>query len=307
MNYAVKMQENFITEGKVNFDVLRNEYLKYIDASDKTVETYDVGIRQFIYFMQGMSIEQPTRDDILLFREYMLAQGSKVATINTYLISLRTFFSFLEYNGIYKNITENVKSLKDTELHKRSALTIEQCQEVLNQAQSLREKLLFYIVLSCGLRANEIVNIRLDDFVLEQGKCRLYVLGKGRDSKTDYVNVPIEVMNLLNEYVKEYKITDYLFVSTSSNNFGGKLTTRSIERIINKMYELAGIKNPSITLHSLRHTFGTIAITNGEDIRDVSKAMRHKSVVTTERYLHDLDMQNNSCSVSVFNSVLKGA
>lgn len=297
MNYVTEMR-------KVDFEVLQREYLKYIDVADKTVDTYDVGIRQFIRFLKNNEIVTPTRDDVLDFKNYLKENGYAIATINSYLIALRNFFKFLEYNGIYKNITDNVKSLKDGELHKRNALTIEQTQKVISQAKNIREKAMLYVALSCGLRANELVNIQLKDFVYENGKCCLYVLGKGRNDKIDYVIVPDEVLRVVNDYIKEYEVTDYLFMSISPNNYGNRITVRSIERIINGIYERAGVKTDKITLHSLRHTFCTVAIKSGQNLREVSKAMRHKSVVVTERYSHDLEMQNNTCSSTVFNAIL---
>ena len=132
----------------------------------------------------------------------------------------------------------------------------------------------------------------------------LRVLGKGRDYKQDKVRISDNVLAMLKEYIKTYNITDYLFVSTSNNNKGGKLSPCSIRRTINKLYEKANIKTDKIVAHSLRHTFATLSIENGEDLREVSKAMRHKSVTVTERYLHDLEEKNNKCSSIVSNVVL---
>lgn len=288
---------------EVKLEDWQKEYLSYIDVKPKTVETYNIAIRQFIRYLNEKGIKAPTRANVIEFRED-LKDSHTISTINSYLIALRNFFSFLEYNGIYKNITQNVKGLRDNDLHKREAITIEQCKKLLSNCRSLREKMFFLLTLTCGLRANEIVNIQLDDFKEEHGKCMLYVLGKGRDYKQDCVVVETKVLEVVREYIKEYNIKDYLFVSTSKNNKGGKMTTTAIRNIANDIFKRAGIKSDKIVLHSLRHSFATIAIENGEDIRDVSKAMRHRSIVVTERYLHDLDMANNQCSSKVLGSVL---
>lgn len=290
---------------EIKLEEWQRRYLDYIDVKPKTIDTYNIAIRQFIKYLQERNISMPTRDNVINFREY-LKESHTISTINSYLIALRNFFSFLEYNGIYKNITQNVKGLKDNELHKRDALTVEQCQRVLSCTKDIREKTLILLTLTCGLRANEIVNIRLEDFKEEHGKCMLYVLGKGRDYKQDCVVVENEVLSIVKEYIQICDIKDYLFVSTSRNNKGGKMTTTAIRNIANDIFRRAGVKNDKIVLHSLRHSFGTIAIESGEDIRDVSKAMRHKSVVVTERYLHDLDMVNNQCSSKVLGSVMNG-
>lgn len=290
--------KNELSRGNFNIGILQKQYLDYIDVADKTVETYDIAIRQFANYLSCKGIEKPIRDDVIAFREYLKAEHS-VATVNSYLVALRNFFKFLEYNDLYKDITDNVKNLKDTNLHKREALSLEICQKISDNAKNLREKVIFMLTLVCGLRANEVVNIEINDLKYEEEQYRLYVLGKGRDDKTDYVIVPNNVVELIKEYVQEYNITGYLFVSTSHNNAGGKMTTRSIRRIVNEMFERVGVKRDTVVFHSLRHSFATISIENGQDIRDVSKALRHKSIATTETYLHDIEMRNNRCSNTV--------
>lgn len=294
-----------ITNGGLNIATLKKKYLEYIDVSDKTVQTYDIAIRQFAKYLNERGITTPTRENVLEFKEYLKEKHS-VSTINSYLIALRNFFNFLEYNGIYKNITENVKGIKDTELHKRQALSVETCQKMLQNCKNSRERVVLLLAVGLGLRANEIVNIRLEDFKKEENTQLLYVLGKGRAYKQDYVVVPNEIMESISEYIKEYKINDYLIISYSNHNFGGKVETCTIRRMINAMYEREGIKTKDVVLHSLRHSFATISIENGVDIRDVQKAMRHKSLPTTERYLHDIENKNNKCTSVVANNIFGG-
>ena len=296
---------NEIIRKELNFTTLQQEYLDYIDVAPKTVETYNIALRQFVNYLRDNGIKEPTRQDVIAFREE-LRENHSVSTVNSYLIAIRNFFRFLQYNGIYKNITENVKSLKDTELHKREALSQEECRKVISCAKNLREKALVTLTLVCGLRANEIVNIRLSDFKYENGNNVLYILGKGRDSKQDYVIIPDSLLELLKEYVREYAIRDYLFVSTSNHNAYGKLNTCTVRRMINTMFERVGVKRDTVTFHSLRHSMATLSIENGLDIREVSKALRHKSIKTTEVYLHDLEMKNNKCSEVMTQNVLGG-
>lgn len=298
------MNNEITIRGYLDILRLKDEYLNYIDVADTSVKTYNVGIKAFANYMKDNGITTPAREDIINFRDSYKGTHS-IDTINSYLISVRTFFKFLAYKGIYKNIADNIKNLPETDLHKRDALTIEQCVKVLDHAENLREKALFSITLGCGLRANEVVNIELKDFKESGGKILLYILGKGRSYKQDFVIVPDNIMGILKEYIKEYNITDYLFTSLSHNNTGGKVHTYTVRTIINNMFERVGIKTDKMVFHSLRHTFATIAIQNGNDIREVANALRHKKLSTTERYLHDLDARNNSCSSSVASIVFK--
>lgn len=295
--------KNYLTQtGNVKIENYKQEFLNFIDVSKMTEQTYATGIKQFFIYLKEKGIKNPTREDVIAFRDE-LRQEHSVATINSYLSSLSSFFKYLEYKEIYQDITVNVKHLKDTILHKRKFLTIQDCKYIVENCKDLREKTIFMLTLNCGLRANEVVNIQLKDFKEINGKVCLYVLGKGRDYKQDYVIVENTVYEIIKEYIQEYNIKDYLFVSNSNHNNNGKITTRSLRRIINNMYERLGIKEDNLTFHSIRHSFATISIENGADIREVSQALRHSSINTTQRYLHDLEMINNNCSNIVSNKV----
>lgn len=280
-------------------------YLDYIDVSENTIKTYNVGLLQFAEYLKNNTIVEPTREDIINFREY-LKEEHKETTINSYLIAIRNFYNWLEYEGITKDITKKVKGLRIGNEHKRNALTLEQCKLVLENVKNLREKVMFLLSTTCGLRANELVNIRLQDFKLKQDKICLYVLGKARDYKEDFVIVDREIYEIINQYVQEYKISDYLFTSTSNHNNNGQLTTKTIRLIIKDMFKRIGLDSDEYSLHSCRHTFATLAILSGKDIREVSQAMRHKSINTTTIYLHDMEKLNNQCTSSVTNAILGG-
>lgn len=281
---------------------LIKNFLDYIDVSYKSQKTYQNGLNAFYEYIYTNNIKNPSREDILGFREH-IKQHLSVSTVNTYMIGLRNFFKWLEYKGIYKNITENVKGLKISNSHRKESLTQDQCQKILENVKDTREKIIFLLATTCGLRANELVNIKLEDFKIKQDKICLYVLGKGRDFKEDFVVIPERLYNYIQDYIQEYNIIDYLFVSTSNHNNNGKLTTKTIRLMVKNMFKRIGIDSNDYSLHSCRHYFATNSIKNGVDIREVSQALRHKSLSTTTIYLHDLEMLNNTCSNKVYNSL----
>ena len=297
-NEKIIIKDNFI----LNREKMINEFLGYIDVSPKSQETYKNGLNAFYKYICIKNIKNPNREDILAFREY-IKECLSISTVNTYMIGVRSFFKWLEYRGIYENITENVKGVKIGNSHRKESLTQMQCQEILENAKDTREKIIFILAATCGLRANELVNIKLEDFKIKQGKVCLYVLGKDRDFKEDFVVIPEKLYESINEYIQEYNITDYLFVSTSNHNNNGKLTTKTLRLIVKNMFKRIGIDSKDYSLHSCRHYFATNSIKNGVDIREVSQALRHKSLSTTTIYLHDLEMLNNTCSNKVYNSL----
>lgn len=299
------MEREIILKEQQNDVQIKNyveRYLNYIDVSENTVKTYNVGLKMFCEYITLNNIKTPTREDIIAFRED-LKERLQPNTVNSYMIAVRNFYDWLEYEDITKNITKKIKGIKIGEEHKRESLTEEQVKLVLDNTKDIREKTLFSLLISCGLRANEIVNIELKDFKEKQGNICLYVLGKARDYKQDFVIIPKELFDLIKEYVSEFNITDYLFTSTSNHNTNGKLTTKTIRLMIKNMFKRVGIVGDEYCCHSCRHTFATLSLINGEDIREVQQAMRHHSISTTQRYLHDLDRLNNKCS-NVVSSVL---
>lgn len=282
---------------------LMNNFLNYIDVKENTSKTYSVGLTQFGLYLKEKNITNPTREDIIQYREY-LKENVKPTTANLYLISVKRFYSWLEYSEFAKDITKNIKSINVGNEHKRESLTQSQVKQVLESAKDIREKIMFLLATTCGLRANELVNIQIEDFKEKQDNICLYVLGKARDYKEDFVIVAKEIFEMIKEYVNEYNITDYLFTSTSNHNTNGKLTTKTIRLIIKNMFKRVGIIGDEYTCHSCRHSFATLSIQSGLDIREVSQALRHKNLATTQIYLHDLDKLNNKCTTNVASAIL---
>ena len=86
--------KNYLIEKDFDIVELQEKYLSYIDVSKRTLETYDMGIKQFALYMRENGIVKPTRDDVISYREELKANHS-VSTVNTYLIALRNFSAAL--------------------------------------------------------------------------------------------------------------------------------------------------------------------------------------------------------------------
>lgn len=293
---------------KENFNLVLEEtniverYLKFIDVTKTTYDTYKNGLKMlFVYFKEN-NITEPTRQDIIGFRESLKLNHS-LSTVNTYLISTRNFFKWLEYENIYKDITRNIKGVTVSREHKREALTLEQAQLVLNNVKNNKEKIMLLLGLCCGCRANELCNIQLKDFVVRDNKIFLYLLGKGRSGKVDYVMVDNLLYKEIQEYVNEYGIIDYLFTSNYKKD-GSKVTNKTIRFTIKNAFRRVGIDSDMYSCHSLRHSFATFNLLDGQDLRWVQSALRHKNITTTQVYAHDIEQRNNKCFSNVSGKLL---
>lgn len=281
------------------------KYLEYLDVSENTIKEYSSGLKHFFNYCNDNDIKEIKREHIITYREDLKLDGKEPNTINLYLASVKSFFKWLEYEGIYKDITRNVKSFKIERHHTRDAFTIDEIKTILNSCKNIREKAIVLLAVNCGLRCNEICNIRKQDFKIKQDKTCLYVLGKARQGlKSDFVIVDDRTFQSIKDYIEEFKIKDYLFTSTSNNNRTGEpISPRGMRKIFNKILERCELKDKFHTFHSCRHSNATIAIQNGVDIRQVSQNLRHKNIQTSMIYLHDLDILQNKCSNVVSNLI----
>ena len=273
------------------------KFLDFIDVSDNTIKTYNVGLLQFIQYLKDHNIQEPTREDIIDFREYLKEEQLKPNTINAYLIAIRNFYNWLEYEGITKDITKKIKGIKLERKHLKRGLSVEEIRKVLSVCKDTREELLIKLMINCGLRCNEVVNIQLEDFYDDKGIIMMRVLGKARGGlKQDSIKIDNRLFELIQEYVKQYDIKDYLFVSTSNHNTNGKLTTKTIRYIVKHLFERAGLDMDMLSTHSTRHTTCELLLEKGMPIQEVSEFMRHKSISTTVAYSKELDARNSQAS-----------
>lgn len=289
----------------ITLNKLMQKYLDYIDVSDNTTKTYNVGLIQFSEYIKRNNIKEPTREDIIEFREY-LKVDHKPNTVNSYMIAIRNFYSWLEYEGITKDITKKIKGVKLERIHLKRGLSKEEISQVLNVCKNARETLLIKIMISCALRINEVANIQLQDFYNDKGIVMLRILGKARNGlKQDSVKIDDRLFELIKEYCNEYKPTDYLFYSTSNNNKGGKLTTKTLRLIVNELFKRANLDTEKLTPHSTRHTSVELALESGIPIQEVSEFVRHKSINTTMIYVKELNQRNSTIANQLYDMILE--
>lgn len=295
---------------KPNFNSLLERWENFADISPKSRETYRRAVKQFFIFLQENEIESPRREDIIAWRDSLKADH-KAATIQTYLIAVKMFFRWTEQDGIYPNIADHVKGVKVSAGHKKDYLTSTQAHTVLtaidtNTEKGARDYALIALMLTTGIRTIEAARADISDLRAAGDNTVLYIQGKGRDEKAEYVKVAPEVEQAIRRYlaIRGAAQTEPLFTSTSRNNAGERMTTRSISAIAKEALKEAGYNSDRLTAHSLRHTAGTLALLNGGTVREVQQMLRHSNINTTMIYLHDLDRAANNCELKVAAAIL---
>lgn len=304
---------------QIETDIVRNEltdelyqaFAKYIDAKPKTVETYTKALRQLGGYFAEHHIDKPTREDVIAFREDLKATGHKPTTIQNYITAARLFFSWLEQAGIYPNVAAHVKGAKLDREHKKNYLTSRQVKAVLadidrTTLQGKRDYAMLVLMVTGGLRTVEVERADIGDMQTLGDSTVMYIQGKGRDEKTEYVKLDAHVEAAIRDYLKargEAKPDAPLFASTSNNNRGKRMTTRAISGIAKAHMLEAGYNSDKLTAHSLRHTAVTLSLLAGQPLEEVQQFARHANISTTMIYNHALDKAKNGCSAAIANAI----
>ena len=290
---------------------LADEWLKFVDVRPATLATYNRALKNFKRWLADNNVVEVNREVVIAYRESLL-ESLKATTVNLYLVCVKMFVKFLASKGICPNFTDNIKRADvDTSTHSRAALNVEECKQVFHvmtggNEKSLRDKAIIGLMMATGLRCCEICRLNVGNIERRGKKIILHVQGKGRSVARDKVILPAQCAAMIQAYLKlRGRVGDKapLFVSTSSRCKGQRLQSQTISRLAKKALVTAGFTADCYCAHSLRHSFATAALTAGVGLRDVSKALRHKSILVTEIYLHDLAEINNLASTTVANLI----
>ena len=289
---------------------LFNSFIEYLDASPKTVETYTRAVRQFFKYIYENGINQPTREDVIAYREY-LKDTHKPTTVQNYIVAVRLFFQWIEQKGLYPNVAEHIKGAKLDKNHKKDYLTSRQVKKVLETAkeeslQGLRDYAILALMFTGGLRTIEVSRANIED-LRTAGDCEvLYLQGKGHEEKTDYIKLIPEIEDAIRAYLKargSVDPTEPLFTSTSNNSKGERISTRTVSGIVKTALKNAGYDSDKLTAHSTRHTAVTLALMGGQKLEEVQQFARHKNLATTLIYAHNIDRAKNNCEATIAKAI----
>lgn len=271
------------------------EFLDYLEFerkySDKTVKSYEIDLYHLKEYcsINKLNYLSLTYDDVSKYVISTQKSGYKSTSINRLLSSLRSFYNYL----IKKDVTDNnpfdlINNLK-TEKRLPNYFKYSDFEEMLNSLDddkplTLRNALIIELLLATGLRVSELSNIKINDMDLKNNEIR--IMGKG--SKERIVYYRESTKNKLYYYLKDGrgallngKYSPYLLI----NNNGGKLTDRGVRYIIEGIIKKCSI-NVRVTPHTFRHTFATMLLNEGCDIRSVQELLGHANLNTTSIYTH---------------------
>lgn len=299
MNMVITNQNNSITIPEL--ESYTESFIKYLDVDDKTLKSYRVGIRALMQFLNDNGIKNPVRDDIIAFRDY-LRENYSSNTVNAYMIAVRALFKYLEIHEKYKNITVDIKGAKYSQVPKKQVLSQEQAKEIYSSLTDIRERCLFSLLISTGLRGIEVQRANIEDIKIYNGEVVLWVHCKQREEKNEYVKLSSQVLEDIKNYIGN-RTNGPIFISTSNNSYGEAISTTSIRKMIKDIFKRFGLDSDTFSLHSMRRSCATIMYELGQDIYSIQQVLHHKSINTTNRYINTVTRNNNKGEYIVSNAI----
>ncbi len=263
--------------------------LRERNSSPHTLRAYANDLSQFSAYLGAADWRSIDHVRIRGFLSHLYERGLSKTSVARALAALRSLYRWLAREGL---ADQNPAALVSTpKLPKRlpRVPTIEEMNTVLDgdmpavAAFPERDRAILELLYGCGIRNSELIGINLDD-IRWSGEAIL-VRGKGR--KERYVPFGDSARTALAAYLAaRQKLLGELKKSTPAlliNQRGGRLTTRSVGRIVKRVAVAKGL-SPDVHPHTLRHAFGTHLLEEGADLRAIQELLGHERLATTQRY-----------------------
>ena len=295
-------------------------YLRYErNASPHTLRCYRTDLLLFLAFVTPPG-EKPlslSAVDHLVIREfsaYLHDQGLQKSSIGRRLAALRSFFKFCVREHMVRQNPARLVAMPKLPKRLPVVLTAEEMNTFLDGLARLearpkrlksssgsatprpgppaplllrRDRAILELLYAAGVRVSELTGLNLDD--IDRAEQVLRVRGKGRRERFvpygSKAQAALDLYWLAREEILRQARSPVDRAAVFLNYVGGRLTTRSVLKIVNKYAVLANI-NWNLHPHSLRHAFATHLLADGADLRAIQELLGHRSLSTTQRYTH---------------------
>ena len=281
--------EDFLIFCEVGKNLSENTLQNYRRSMTKFQKFLDIfsEISEFSGFCEDIDMSIIEKYRLSLAREINPRNNQKISikTQSYHLITLRSFFKFLQKRDVLSYSPEKIELPKLPERH-IEFLEREEVERIFESAlqdprNGIRDFAILLTLFSTGLRVSELCNLQREEMNIERGE--FSVRGKGGKVRVVFLNESSKLA-LQKYYEISGKKTGPLFLSKTQK----KLTRATIASLVKKYSLLAGIVK-KVTPHTLRHSFATTLLKNGADLRAIQMMLGHSSITTTQIYTHISD------------------
>lgn len=275
---------------------LVDSFISAQDIKENSKGLYRRTLNQYLNWVESKnySLSQITRVEILEYKEALLSSGMSSLTVGSYITSVRRFYEWAEANKFYPNVAKGIKTPKRKQQFRKQPLLPHQATDLIShyKDRSPRDYAIVNLLLRTGLRTVEVIRANVEDIVFKGSQRVLLVHGKGRDEKDNFVLLTDKAYQPIADYLAtrgKVSPSEPLFISTSNNSKGDRLTTRTISSIAKEGLKAIGLDNRSFTAHSLRHTTAVNILRAGGSIETAQFTLRHTNPATTQIYTATLN------------------
>ena len=268
-------------------DFLR--HLRERNASAHTIRAYTGDLARFAGYAGSRGWKQIDHIVVRGFLSRLYEEGLSKTSVARSLAAVRSLYRWLAREGVVEQNPAKLVATPKRPTKLPRVPTIEEMNSVLDgqmpevAAFPERDRLIMELLYGCGIRNSELTGINLDDIRLSAEA----ILIRGKGKKERYVPFGESAKRALGLYLSKRqemliscrKSTPALLI----NHRGGRLTTRSVGRIIKKIAVGKGL-SPDVHPHTLRHAFGTHMLEEGADLRAIQELLGHERLATTQRY-----------------------
>jgi integrase/recombinase XerC len=278
------------------------DFLQYLrverQMSPHTLRNYRLDIAQFLEFhsqsRESAELGGVNYKDLRAFLAVGL-KGRRKATVSRKLSALRTFFKYLQRQGVVARNPARLAPSPKVEKNLPHFLTVDETFHLLSEVRgetfvACRDQAILELFYSGGLRLSELAGLDLAHLNLKAGVVRVW--GKGAKERLAFLGASAREalavyltwrQDLLEQTAHQPEAALFLNVQ------GRRLSTRTVARVVAKWARLAGLSQ-GLSPHALRHSFATHLLEGKADLRAVQELLGHASISSTQRYLHlDLD------------------
>jgi integrase/recombinase XerD len=244
--------------------------------SENTIVIYKDQIIRFFNFYSKKDPSELTDEDVKKYMLFLLKKKKISFSYQKQVISaIKFYFEKILRRETKKYYFEIPKS-KEQKLP--IVLSKREVKQIIDCTNNLKHRAILSTIYSAGLRLSEVVNLKIAD--LDSERKLIYVRGgKGKKDRTTILSE--ELLILLRKYFKKYQPKVWLFESISQEQY----SKNTIQTIFYRTLKNTKI-DKKVSVHSLRHSFATHLLEQGEDLRYIQKLLGHKSSKTTEIYTH---------------------
>lgn len=295
----------------MSWNKLLKDYQYYLKIerglSKNSIESYSNDIKKLIKFIERNDLKHSPKNISNEAIQQFIYEVSKELNPRSQarLISgLRNFFDYLIFEEYRENnptdLLESPKigrKLPDTLSENDIDNIIHQID--LSKPEGERNRAMFEVLYSCGLRVSEMIGLKISDLFFDEGFIR--VLGKGNKQRFVPINAyTIKIISIYKDQVRQHNPIQKGFEDTLFLNRRGKQISRNmVFMILKDLVQKAGI-GKNVSPHTFRHSFATHLLENGADLRAIQQMLGHESITTTEIYMH-LDKRHLKTVVEKFH------